>query len=121
MPKRNRYYRNREWRIDKECPPPGGMLNQPTAKDRSNGGGDRGKARPRANRPTAAFLVKRGADNRETAGHQKRCANPLNASRDNELINTQGDAAGRRSYSENRYADDEDQAAAKQISKRTSN
>ena len=60
---------------------PAGVLDQPAAGDRSNGGGDRAETGPRANRPAAIGVVERGADDREAAWHEEGGADALHRTR----------------------------------------
>jgi hypothetical protein len=69
------------------------MLNQPAAKDRPNRGGDGRKSRPSTDGLAATFLVERGTDNREAPGHQQCSPHTLNAPRDDQLVNVEGNAA----------------------------
>ena len=69
------------------------MFNQPAAKNGPNGGRDRCKARPCADRLAPTLLVERCADNRKAAGHEECGAHTLNASRDDQqLMNVRGEA-----------------------------
>ena len=97
------------------------MLNQPAAKDRPNGGGDRGEPRPRSDRLTTTLLVERRTDNRKTAGHQKCSSHTLNAPGDDEQMDVRGSAATRGSQGKNRDTYREYQTTPKQIPERTAN
>src|SRR5262245_2601359 len=72
---RNAKERNREdghccWKVQQEGPAPGGMLNEPSAKDWPKGTCNRREAGPDADGSTARVFVKRCADDRETPRHK---------------------------------------------------
>src|ERR1700740_596406 len=110
-PQRNRHHRDRERKIQVERPPPRPVFDEPSAENRTKGSGNRRKAGPRANRPTAGCLIKRRADNREASRNEERRSDALNAARKDELENIRRDTASRGSRSEDSYADQKYQAA----------
>lgn len=94
------------------------MLHQPPAENGSNCGGDRGKARPCADRLAATFIVERRTDNRETSWYQQRSSQALNASGHEQLINVGSRTASCGCGGKDPHAHHEDHAAAKQIAQR---
>src|SRR4029077_4431296 len=86
--RKERYRENGRCRrqVQKEGPAPRGILNEQSAEDGTKGAGNRSEAGPDADGSTARVFVERSADDRETARNQQRRANPLNATRDDELV-----------------------------------
>src|SRR6476619_4476684 len=94
MSKRNADHQKGERDIDEKDGAPGNMLDQPSARDGPNGGGDRAEARPGSNGAPPFLFGKRIADNSEAAGHQERGAKPLEGPGDDQLRYRRRKSAG---------------------------
>ena len=108
-----------EWKVEEECPSPGSMLNEPTAKNRPKSGCNCGKAGPGADGSTAFLLVKGCTDKGQASWHQKRSAQSLNRSGDYQLMNVWRHATPCRGNCKDCNADQEGAAASEQIANRT--
>src|SRR5579872_1215105 len=117
-PQRNDDHCGCEWQIDEKYPAPRSVLYQPSPQHRTNRSGNRGKARPCADCLAAALFVKRYADNRKTAGHEKSRSNALNTPRHDQLMDVRGNTASGRSNGKNHYTQDEYETAAEQVAER---
>ncbi len=95
------------------------MFDEPSAKDRAESGGNRGKPGPRANGLAAGFFVERCADDREAARNQQRRSDTLHTTRDDECFDAGRETASGRSPREDRHAQQEHAASANEIAKRT--
>src|SRR5580658_7951780 len=104
VPQRNCDHGGRNRNVYKECPTPGGMLNQPAAENRSHCCCDRRETGPDADRLAAGFLVERCANNRQASGNEEGSSYTLDTSCDHELLNVRGKTAGRRSRRKNPHA-----------------
>lgn len=91
------------------------MLNQPTAKHGPDRGGDRRRARPRADRLSTTLFVEGRTDNRETSGHQECSSYSLNAPGDDQLMNGRSKTTTGGCNRENGHADQVDPTAPKQV------
>src|ERR1700727_45093 len=118
MPKRDGDYSRGQREIDEKYPAPGSMLDQPATENRPHRSSDRRKAGPGADRLTAAFLIERCADNGQAAGYQQGSSHTLNTSGKDQQIYVRSQSTAHGSQCENRHAQQEHQAAAKQIAER---
>src|SRR2546421_9627631 len=97
------------------------MLDQETAEKRPHRPGDRREARPCADSPASVLMMKRRADNRKTARHEQRCADSLQSSRKNQLIDIRCKAAPHRCGGEKHDSGSEYPPSAINVAERSSN
>ncbi len=84
----------------------------------ARGRGNAAEARPDADGLAALFFRKRGADERQAAGHQQGAADPLHRARGNQLLHIGREPASDRCNGEDADADREDAAPPEVVAER---
>src|SRR5579872_4995191 len=107
VPERDCNHGGCEGRINEEHPMPREMLDEPSAQHRAKRRGDCREARPCPDGLTPRLFVKGSADHCQTTGDKKCRTNPLNATRDYQLLYIRGKTASRRSDAEDSRSQNE--------------
>src|SRR5580700_490716 len=111
------YDRNRD--VNYENVAPRKLLRQPTADNRAGGRRQGRETRPETDRAAPLFARVGGADQRQAAGRQQRSADPLDAARRDEHLDTAGERARDGGRREEHDAAREDLAAAVEVAQRS--
>ena len=111
---------DRDWHVDKENPPPGGMFHHPSAEHGTDCSGNRCEARPGADGAPSLFGRERYADQREAARHEQCAASALEPRATTSCGISAGKTTPHGCGGKEDNADRENPAAAVEVAKRSS-
>jgi hypothetical protein len=105
-----------ERHVDPEHPSPRHGIDEPSTEERTEGGGDAGEPRPRADCPATILWAERGRDDREAPGHEHRGGDPLerprrDQERDRRRESADGGGGGEADEAEQEHASPSEQVA----------